>query len=614
MKLTVVHLEGAKQGQTEHAPGPVITLGRDPDCEIAFDAFKDLDASTRHASVTFQGEQVLLQDLGSKNGTYLNGVRIEGAVPLPQDAVVQLGEKGPKVKLSYLYGPGKKTEMLNAMAGKLDQAEKAQASARTRTRLLGCCLLLVILGSVGGFMGWSSWSAQNQLRLTVMGDPASGREGLKASAERARDKASKEKTSAEKEAAPHWQKAEEAFQAGEKAVGAGELARAIGSYELAVREYEEARDLARAERSARQSREDQEKLEKQRKELEARLAAEIEAARKREAELQARAAKELEEKLKNAQAAELLAELEKLLASSNPDDVKQGLDRGRKELEKRPDDQKLQELLPKLEARWKSLQNVDQRLAEAAKAAKPSVVMIYAHTFAIPGGQRLDTTGIRVTVARQAGTGFFISQDGRLLTSREVAEPWLFDGAALALHKKLTERTMKFITHYEVWSASSGSTYQLAYGEDKVKLLTTGPSAPGPARKVKIHFEHVETEVEVAPHARGAGAMALLQVSGPDVKPLALAGDDAGSGTPLVALGCQRGGPGAKPDEVGLFQFRGKVKAKGELLALEVPAFPSWRGGPVLDADGKVLGLLVDTGTKESVAIPASQLKTISGK
>ena len=603
MKLTVVHLEGAKQGQTEHAPGPVVTLGRDPSCEIAFDAFKDLDVSTRHASVTFQGDQVLLQDLGSKNGTFLNGVRIQGAVPVPQDAVIQLGEKGPKVKVSYLHGPGKKTEMLNVLTGKLDQAEKAQASARTRTRLLGCCLLLVILGSVGGFFLWSSLAEAKRLKLAVLGTADSP--GLKADAEREREKARKDGAHERKEAAERWKAAEEAFQAGEAALAAESWEPAGGHFKRAAAAYEDARDAARDARDkaiqAEAERRAKEAEEARRKEQE-RLLKEIEEAKKKAAEEAAR-------RLQAAMAEDLLRELERLLQSSNPDDVKEGVTRARKELEKRPDDQQLKDLLAKLEERWKQLQNVDQRLIEAAKAAKPSVVMVFAHTFAIPGGQRLDSTNIRVTVARQAGSGFFTSPDGRLLTSREVAEPWLFDGAALALHKKLTERNMQFFTHYEVWSAASGSGYRLTYGTDKVKHLVSGRSAPGATRKVKIHFENVETEVEVAPHVRDAEAVSLLQVSGPDVKPLALAGDDASTATPLVALGCQRGGPDMKPDEVGLFQFRGKVKTKDKVLALEVPAFPAWRGGPVLDADGRVLGLIVDTGTRESTAISAGQLK-----
>ena len=40
MKLTVVHLEGSKQGLTETFSGQVITVGRDPSNTLSFDPFK----------------------------------------------------------------------------------------------------------------------------------------------------------------------------------------------------------------------------------------------------------------------------------------------------------------------------------------------------------------------------------------------------------------------------------------------------------------------------------------------------------------------------------------------------------------------------------------------
>ena len=51
MKLTCIHLEGSKQGLTETLNGDVISVGRDPSNTLSFDPFKDLDVSTRHASI-----------------------------------------------------------------------------------------------------------------------------------------------------------------------------------------------------------------------------------------------------------------------------------------------------------------------------------------------------------------------------------------------------------------------------------------------------------------------------------------------------------------------------------------------------------------------------------
>lgn len=68
-------------GAGRHFPlaGPVTTLGRSPQCDVFV---PDRRASRRHAEVRWDGEQCTLHDLGSDNGTDLNGVRIEAPVEL----------------------------------------------------------------------------------------------------------------------------------------------------------------------------------------------------------------------------------------------------------------------------------------------------------------------------------------------------------------------------------------------------------------------------------------------------------------------------------------------------------------------------------------------------
>jgi DNA-binding winged helix-turn-helix (wHTH) protein len=47
--------------------------------------------SRRHARVVVEGGQVLLEDLGSKNGTFLRGQRISAPTPLADGDVIRLG-------------------------------------------------------------------------------------------------------------------------------------------------------------------------------------------------------------------------------------------------------------------------------------------------------------------------------------------------------------------------------------------------------------------------------------------------------------------------------------------------------------------------------------------
>jgi hypothetical protein len=50
-------------------------IGREKDCEIRVD---DIHISRYHARITVADGQILLEDLGSTNGTYVNGARIHG--------------------------------------------------------------------------------------------------------------------------------------------------------------------------------------------------------------------------------------------------------------------------------------------------------------------------------------------------------------------------------------------------------------------------------------------------------------------------------------------------------------------------------------------------------
>jgi len=59
--------------------GPVTTLGRSPGCDIYI---ADRRASRRHAELRWDGECCVLCDLGSANGTFLNGRRVVTPQPL----------------------------------------------------------------------------------------------------------------------------------------------------------------------------------------------------------------------------------------------------------------------------------------------------------------------------------------------------------------------------------------------------------------------------------------------------------------------------------------------------------------------------------------------------
>jgi hypothetical protein len=78
-----------------HAPGMIYdigegaVLGRGDVAEIRLD---DPFASSRHAQLLLQAGVVVIEDLGSTNGTYLNEELLQGPAPLHNGDRVRIGE------------------------------------------------------------------------------------------------------------------------------------------------------------------------------------------------------------------------------------------------------------------------------------------------------------------------------------------------------------------------------------------------------------------------------------------------------------------------------------------------------------------------------------------
>jgi pSer/pThr/pTyr-binding forkhead associated (FHA) protein len=64
-------------------------MGRGDQAEIRLE---DPFASSRHAKLTPQGGIVVIEDLGSTNGTYLNEELLSGPQPLHQGDRVRIGD------------------------------------------------------------------------------------------------------------------------------------------------------------------------------------------------------------------------------------------------------------------------------------------------------------------------------------------------------------------------------------------------------------------------------------------------------------------------------------------------------------------------------------------
>jgi len=101
VKIVIDHVAGSRRGQRQEFDGDRrVRFGRHPDCEVSFDALRDIDASSRHAELRPGDDGWVLVDVGSSNGTYVDGRRItELAMAQAVPHMVEFGAGGPSLRL-----------------------------------------------------------------------------------------------------------------------------------------------------------------------------------------------------------------------------------------------------------------------------------------------------------------------------------------------------------------------------------------------------------------------------------------------------------------------------------------------------------------------------------
>ena len=93
-------ISGPAAGQEIEIDRELILGRRDADLAIADD-----ELSRRHAAVRPAEPGVTVEDLGSLNGTFVDGKRIQGAVTLTADATVRVGRSEIRLRLAAVEAP-----------------------------------------------------------------------------------------------------------------------------------------------------------------------------------------------------------------------------------------------------------------------------------------------------------------------------------------------------------------------------------------------------------------------------------------------------------------------------------------------------------------------------
>jgi pSer/pThr/pTyr-binding forkhead associated (FHA) protein len=122
MPLLLVALDGGPEILTEREP---IVVGRHPLCEVRLHSPR---VSRRHCCLTEVDGVVIVRDLGSTNGTLINGRRVEAGRLRP-------GDELSVAHLRYRLEPGPADRARTA-----DPQSRMSGNGTSATKLPGTCL------------------------------------------------------------------------------------------------------------------------------------------------------------------------------------------------------------------------------------------------------------------------------------------------------------------------------------------------------------------------------------------------------------------------------------------------------------------------------------------
>lgn len=101
------HLSGSRATEVDVIPlggHRELILGRAPSAAVRFDPRADGLVGRHHARIAWSAAEppcFEISDLGSRNGTFVNGARILAPTPLIAGDVVRLGADGPELLVSW---------------------------------------------------------------------------------------------------------------------------------------------------------------------------------------------------------------------------------------------------------------------------------------------------------------------------------------------------------------------------------------------------------------------------------------------------------------------------------------------------------------------------------
>ncbi len=156
--MKLVGREGAVIGAEFALDKPVIVIGRGAEADVAI---PDGKISRRHAEIRLDEDRLSISDLGSTNGTFVNGVRIQGVYPLRVGDEIRVGHTVLSVQAG-LARAGQPPMPIPAVSEPGEPPAAAPPGSKFVWALVGTGLLLLGLLGIGGWFIWRNVPSDRQ--------------------------------------------------------------------------------------------------------------------------------------------------------------------------------------------------------------------------------------------------------------------------------------------------------------------------------------------------------------------------------------------------------------------------------------------------------------------
>ena len=147
MPIELRILTGSRGGYRERFDKRTIALGRHANSDLRFDPNGDLDVSVRHAEIVEDsGGAYRLRDLGSTNGTFVNGHRLTRERTLHDGDVLSLGTDGPKVEVHVVAAAAENVVRQSMTEQRIKAAVLRETASLRRILVMVIVLALIVAG------------------------------------------------------------------------------------------------------------------------------------------------------------------------------------------------------------------------------------------------------------------------------------------------------------------------------------------------------------------------------------------------------------------------------------------------------------------------------------